>query len=111
MALPAAQASLAAHKQGKFWEYHDKIFASYSSLSEAKLETFASELGLNLERFRQDRNSPQVSGQVNNDLRLGSKVGVRGTPTVFINGLLLKDRSLANASNIIEAEIRKAKVK
>ena len=107
MAKPAAQAALAAHAQGKFWGYHDKIFAQYNSLTEDKLVGFATELGLDMVKFHKDRNSPQVLNQINQDLRLGQTVGVRGTPTVFVNGLLLQSRSVQAASKMIDAELKR----
>ena len=107
LARPAAQAALAAHAQGKFWNYHDKVFASYSQLSEQKLVAFAQDLQLDIEKFNQDRSTPQVVNQVNEDMRLGRSVGVRGTPTVFINGLLLQSRSLRDASQMVDEALRK----
>jgi len=107
MARPAAQAALAAHMQDQFWAYHDKVFANFSSLNESKLAQFAAELGLDLVRFNRDRTSPRVTKQISDDLRLGQVVGVRGTPAVFINGMLLKKRSLAGASLMIDAELKR----
>ena len=107
MARPAAQAALAAHAQGKFWNYHDKIFAQYNSLTEEKLVGFATELQLDLARFNKDRASTKVTNQINQDLRLGQSVGVRGTPTVFINGLLLETRSIQGASQMVDEALRR----
>jgi protein-disulfide isomerase len=107
MARPAAQAALAAHIQGQFWAYHDKVFANFSSLNESKLAQFAAELDLDLVKFNRDRTSPQVTKQISDDLRLGQAVGVRGTPAVFINGMLLKKRNLAGASLMIDAELKR----
>ena len=107
MARPAAQAALAAHAQGKFWPYHDKIFAQYNSLTEEKLIGFAKELQLDLGKFNQNRNSPQVMKQINQDLSLGQSVGVRGTPTVFIDGLLLETRSTQGASQMVDEALQR----
>jgi protein-disulfide isomerase len=107
MAHPAAQAALAAHMQNQFWAYHDKVFVNFSSLNESKLAEFATEVGLDLVKFNQDRTSSRVKKQISDDLRLGQVVGVRGTPTVFINGMLLKDRNLAGASQMIDAELKR----
>ena len=109
MAKPAAQAALAAHAQGKFWSYHDKIFAQYNSLTEDKFIGFAKELKLDLVQFNKDRSSPQVINQINQDLRLGQSVGVRGTPTVFIDGQLLETRSIQGASQMVDAALRRNK--
>jgi protein-disulfide isomerase len=107
MARPAAQAALAAHAQGKFWKYHDKIFASYNQLSEQKLLGFAKDLQLDVAKFNQDRTGSQVQNQINQDLRLGQTVGVRGTPTIFINGILLEVRSVQGFSQIIDRELKR----
>ena len=107
MALPAAKAAYAAQQQGKFWAYHDKIFAQYSQLTDEKFVAFATELGLDMTRFNKDRNSPQAVNHVNQDLRLAQAVGVRGTPTVFINGLLMENRSVQGASQMIDAELKR----
>jgi protein-disulfide isomerase len=107
MARPAAQAALAAHMQGQFWAYHDKVFANFSSLNEPKLAQFAAEVGLDLVKFNRDRTSPRVTKQISDDLRLGQVAGVRGTPTVFINGMLLKERSLGGASLVVDAELKR----
>ena len=109
MALPAAQAALAAHKQGKFWPYHDKLFASFNNLNEASLQKFASEAGLDIAKFNSDRTSPAVSQQINQDMQGGLAAGVRGTPTIFVNGLLLKERSLTEVSRLIDSELNRLK--
>ena len=71
------------------------------------LAQFAAEVGLDLVKFNLDRTSPQVTKQISDDLRLGQVVGVRGTPTVFINGVLLKERSLGGASLVVDAELKR----
>ena len=86
---------------------HDKIFKNYSSLSNDKLEEFARELGLNMPRFEQDRNDSSSKQHLQHDLQNGVAAGVRGTPTIFINGRLLHMRSLAGFRKIIDSELRK----
>lgn len=109
LALPAAIAALAAHRQGKFWEMHDKIFANYSSLSAAKLTEFAKEIGLDMDKFAKDNADPQVRQQVQLDLENGLKAEVRGTPTLFVNGRRLNVRNFDGVKAQIEAELRKVK--
>jgi protein-disulfide isomerase len=92
-AVKAAQAALAAHSQGKFWAFHDLLFKNYNTLSDSKIEEFRIKLGLDADRFQARLKDPQVLAQINADAGLGRKLGVRGTPTVFVNGRLLKDRS------------------
>ncbi len=88
---PAAhRASLAAHKQGKFWPMHDKLFASFKSWGGANMDEvltgYAQELGLNVEQFKKDYNSPEIAKQVEDEMAMGAKAGVRGTPSFVING-------------------------
>ena len=82
----AAEASLAAHAQGKFWEMHDRIFANPRSLTESNLIAWAKELGLDTARFTSDLTSHKYQNTVQNEVREGLDAGVQGTPTVFLNG-------------------------
>jgi protein-disulfide isomerase len=109
LALPAAQAAHAAGKQGKFWEYHDKVFDNYNKLSGELLEQFAKELGLDMNRFRKERGSKEIASIINRDLREGNRIGVRGTPTIFLNGKRLGQRSIEAFSAAIEAELNRKK--
>ncbi len=86
LAKDAARASLAAHAQGRFWEYHDRLFAGQGQLNAAYQERIARELGLDLARFRVVLAGDALGRLVNEDLELGRKVGVQGTPSFFING-------------------------
>lgn len=82
----AAQASLAAHEQGRFWEMHDLIFEVAPQIDRPTVVQFARQLGLNFERFRNDLESDQVTGHIRRDRAEGSAAGVMGTPAVYING-------------------------
>ena len=106
-AKPAAIAALAAGKQGKFWEYHDKVFENYKGLNSEAFEQFALDLGLDLKKFEADRKSRDLADLVNADLQEGSRAGVRGTPSIFINGRRLNQRSLAGFSAMIDRELGK----
>ncbi|MEO1300384.1 MAG: thioredoxin domain-containing protein, partial [Cyanobacteria bacterium J06636_16] len=88
-AKPAALAALAAHSQGKFWEYHDLLFNNQRALSTSDLERYARQVGLDLKRFRKDMHSDRIRAVLDNDRQQASKVGARGTPTFFINGRIL----------------------
>lgn len=103
----AAAASLAAHEQGKFWEYHDKLFENSSQLNDQKFEEIAQALNLNMDRFRLDMKAEKISKQIATDLQDGNQAGVRGTPTVFINGRLLRNRSVEGCKEMIDAELAK----
>jgi protein-disulfide isomerase len=105
-ARPAAVASMAAHQQGKFWEYHDKIFADYRNLNDKKFVEFAEALGLDMDRFTKSLKDPRILNIINNDMREAQKAGVRGTPTIFVNGKRLKDRSLRGFSAMIDKELK-----
>ena len=88
-AKPAAIASLAAHKQGKFWEMHDKLFQNQSNLSEQSIQQYAKEIGLNMDKFQSDIKDEAIAKQVDADTELGQSLGVQGTPGFFVNGVLL----------------------
>ncbi|MEP7365060.1 MAG: DsbA family protein [Acidobacteriota bacterium] len=82
----AAEASLAAQAQGKFWEMHDRIFANPRSLTEANLVAWAKEFGMDAGRFASDLTSHKYQNTVQAEVREGLDAGVQGTPTVFLNG-------------------------
>ncbi len=82
----AAEASLAAHEQGKFWEYHDVLFKNQRALKRPDLEKYAQELGLNMANFKKALDDGKYKKQVADDQALARKVGANGTPTLFVNG-------------------------
>lgn len=86
-ALPAAKASLAAERQGKFWEMHDSFFVNQSKLSEEFFLAEAQRLGLDVAKFKHDMASKEIAEQVEADLALAKKYGARGTPNFFVNGV------------------------
>lgn len=103
---PAALAALAAGEQGKFWEYHDKLFAE-KKIEKRDFDRIATELGLDLKRFKKDMKSPKLQRQLRADMAEARDNGVSGTPTVFVNGRKLKQRSLQGFQKQIDAELRK----
>jgi protein-disulfide isomerase len=105
---PAANAALAAQKQGKFWPFHDLLYANFKNLSDEKIHEIANQLKLDMIRFEKDREDPAIVGKVRADIRDGNSAGVRGVPTVFINGRRLRKRSLEGFSEMIEKELQKA---
>ena len=104
----AATAALAANVQGKFWEFHSKLFKNYKVINDAKIQDIAKELGLDMEKFAKDMQSPTIKSLIARDLSNGRQIGVRGTPTIFINGKSLRNRSLPGIYQVIEAELKKA---
>ena len=94
-ALIAARAAEAARNQGKFWEMHDQLYRNqnaWKDLDDAR-STFigyARELGLNVDRFTRDMDGPDVEQRIASDMQKGSSAGVTGTPTVFIEGHMIR---------------------
>jgi protein-disulfide isomerase len=82
----AAEAALAANAQGKFWEFHDKLFQNQGKLTRDGLEEFAKEAGLNVPEFKKALDAKIYAADVDADVKLGESVAVQGTPTMFING-------------------------
>jgi protein-disulfide isomerase len=82
----AAEAAVAAQKQGKFWQFEDKLWVNQDSLSPAEIEKYAKESGLDVSKFRQDLESKAVKERVQKDRVDGSTLGLSSTPTLYING-------------------------
>ena len=91
----------------QFWEYNDKLFANHRALSDAKLREIAEELGLDSEKFAGDLMDPAIQQTIANDMREAGRVGVRGTPTIFLNGKRVKNRSLQVFQAMIDSELKK----
>jgi protein-disulfide isomerase len=85
-ALHAAEAFMAAGRQGKAWEMHDQMFANQQALTDADLDRYAQVIGLDLAQFDADRSSPEIADEVAQDKALGISLGVDSTPTFFIAG-------------------------
>ena len=105
-AQPAAEAALCAHEQGKFWEYHDRIFENQGSLSSETYRQIASDLQLDTGAFGQCFDSGKFRETVMKDYRHGESLGVTGTPAFFINGRFLSGAQPFEAfRTIIEDEL------
>lgn len=100
--MKAAQASMAAMEQGKFWEYFAKISADYRDLNDQKLEEFRDALGLDKGRFGSVMHSPKTAAKINRDKDEGIALGVEATPTVFVNGRRIKPLSSDSLKKSIE---------
>lgn len=87
-ALPAAQASWAAQQQGKFWEYHDSLFAQQEQLGEELYIAIAKELKLNLDQFNQDRR--KGLREIAIDLKLAQSLDIQATPFFLLNDIPLR---------------------
>jgi protein-disulfide isomerase len=104
-AWKAATNAMAAHQKGKFWEFHDRLFENHKTLDDNKIMEIRKTLGFDTPEFDAIMGSPQVRSQVALDRSEGQRLGVRGTPTVFINGKRLKDKSLEGLQAAIEKEL------
>lgn len=82
----AHRAAIAAGEQGKFWEMHDLLFADRTRRDDAALLATATELGLDLDKFRADISSTATTNKLADDKAMCTKLGVTGTPTYFVNG-------------------------
>jgi protein-disulfide isomerase len=83
---PAALAAWAAKNQGKFWQYHDKLFAS-GALDDASLEQHAKELGLDVAKWKADLADPKNSERLDQEAKWAESMGATGTPGFFVNGI------------------------
>jgi protein-disulfide isomerase len=111
----ASVAALAAHKQGRYWEFHDALFANQSELSMADdpmplFEKYAKEAGLNMAKFKADMNDPALAKMVADDRAEGEQAGIEATPTLYLNGVKLTDaRSEEDLIRIIDSKLGGAK--
>jgi len=105
-ALPSSKAAVAAGKQGKFWEMHDIIFKNNRELSYDKLKEYAGQVGLDVARWEKDYNSPDVQQAIDKELADGRAADVQGTPTFFVNGKRVANRSLEGFKQMIDDALK-----
>jgi protein-disulfide isomerase len=102
----AAQAAQCANAQGKFWQYHDKLFENQRALAPDNLKQYAQELGLDAGKFGTCLDSGEFQAEVDEDHVEGQRLGVTGTPAFFINGRFLNGAQPFEAfQQIIEDEL------
>ncbi len=89
LAQKAAEASLCAHDQQKFWKMHDAMFEDQKRLGVEQLKATAERLGLDTEAFNECLDSSRHAARIDDDVRAGTQAGVTGTPAIFINGRFL----------------------
>lgn len=107
-AQKAAEASLCANDQGKFWEFHDAMFQNQQQLAVDALKAKAKEMGLNGETFASCLDSNKYANQVAEDMKEGTAAGVSGTPALFINGRFINGAvPFEQVSEVIEDELRR----
>ena len=105
-AIKAAAAALAAEPLGKFWEFHDTLFKNYNLLNEQKIQEIVGIVGLDETKFKEQQKNPAITKRIRLDYEEGIRVGVRGTPTIFINGKRLRDRSMKSMQEVIEKALQ-----
>jgi protein-disulfide isomerase len=86
-AKPAAEAANCANEQGEFWEYHDKLFSMELGLSPEAYQEYATQLGLDIDEFQECFESGRYQEEVQLDFEFAANLGVRSTPTFFVNGI------------------------
>jgi len=105
-AQKAAEAASCANAQGKFWEYHDKLFENQRALAPDNLKKYASEVGLDTDAFSACLDSGKFVQDIIKDTSDGKRAGVTGTPAFFVNGRFLSGaQPFANFKTIIDAEL------
>ncbi|HWP55823.1 MAG TPA: thioredoxin domain-containing protein, partial [Pyrinomonadaceae bacterium] len=109
-AFKAAEAAEAAREQGKYWEYVEILMRNQSALGVAKLKDYAGELALDRGRFDQALESGKFTETVQRDINDGIKLGIDGTPTVFINGRRMSDKSYDALKANIEMALKSAPI-
>lgn len=104
----AANASMCAAEQDRFWDYHEIVYANWDgenqgAFRDARLLAFAEALDLDMEQFRSCFNANKYRDEINADLDRGTQIGVQGTPSVFVNGELLTPGFVPTYEQIAEA--------
>ena len=106
-ARSSAYAAEAAGEQGKFWEMYDFLFANQEKLSEEKIAEGVKLLGLDLKKYDEDFKSEKIKNKIDKDLADGQKVGVNGTPTLFLNGKKLELADFTDLKKAVDEAINK----
>src|SRR5262249_4804253 len=104
-AMAASKAALAAGRQGKYWEMHDLLFRNQRDLSPEKLTQLAESLHLDVMQFQKDLESPEVLAEISREQQEGKAADVQGTPTIFVNGKRLTNRSLDGFRQMIDSSL------
>ncbi len=107
-AMKAAEASLCANEQNKFWEFHDSMFGNQRELSIADLKQRAVDLKLDTQAFNQCLDSGKEAAAIQTDIQEGARAGVSGTPAMFINGRFLSgNQPYSEIKDVIEDELQR----
>ena len=104
-------AAMAADDQGKFWEYHDKLFANQPKIQREFLLQYAREVGLDMKLFEQALASAKGQPKIDADIAEANSLGTTGTPAFFINGRFLNGaKPFAEFAKVINAELDRLKI-
>ena len=104
-------ASVAALEQGKFWEFHDKVFGNQQKLDRPQYVQYARQLGMDVGRFEQALNTARGKGAIDTDASEAKSIGVTGTPAFFVNGRFLSGAKPFNEfAQAINAELTRLKL-
>ena len=104
----AAAAAMAAHEQGRFWEFHDALFTQQRDLGRASLEALAGKLGLDVQRFRKALDTGAYDNYLDAEGVEAQRRGIAGTPTFFINGTpVVGAQPLEAFVKVIDAELQR----
>jgi protein-disulfide isomerase len=106
-AMKAAAAALAAESRGEFWKFHDLLFKNYNRINDELIRSLALGMGFDVKEFEVKMRDPEIQARIRQDMRDGSQAGVRGTPTIFVNGKRLNDRSLKGFQTAVDRELEK----
>ncbi len=110
-ARQAAEASVCAEEQGRFWPFHERLLQHAQSLSQPELLDAARELGLDEARFRRCLDDPEVRRRVQLDIEAAASAGVEAAPTLFVNGIALAGaRPVEEYVRVIESELERLNV-
>ncbi|HTO54170.1 MAG TPA: thioredoxin domain-containing protein [Myxococcota bacterium] len=105
-ARAAAIAAVCADAQGKFWEYHDALFANQQALGDSDLDKYATDVGLDADKFKTCRQDPATESKVNVDATAARAAGLTGTPAFFVNGILISGaRPIEDFTRWIDQEL------
>ena len=101
----AALAATAAHRQDRFWEFHEELFNGADRLDDAMMIEIATQLGMNVVQFEDELEDPATFERVEGDILIGDEAGVDRVPSVFINGRPVKNGSLDRVVELVEREL------
>ncbi|HEV2827290.1 MAG TPA: DsbA family protein [Pyrinomonadaceae bacterium] len=110
-AKPAALAAEAANSQGKFWEFHDKLFANQSKLDLNDLKQYAKDVGLDTAQFEKDLVDSRNKKRMDDDMAEARSLGITGTPAFFVNGRFLNGaKPFSEFAKVINAELQRLNI-